>query len=425
MTLRILFAAAETNIRRVLASDVTRNTGLLMALRVLQTITSLINIYLLIRYFAPEDFGVYRYTLSFVAVVAIVALPGLQVAVKQSVARGAYGIFRKVIWYPPLACLVASLVLIIAALWHLSRGDEALILDCFIVAAICMPFLHGLTLWRGVIAGEERFFKISLMEALPALASTSLLALGIYLEFLTLVWATAITLGIPLLFNIYLTIEQWRYLANKGDTIEAGSIKYGLRINIYVALNVLANHLDKLIIFIALDAVSLVIYAIADRIYWLSKSVCVDLAAVLAPKFAKREVFDHILDRNLKIIGACIGAGLLVGAIFVVPPLLPLLVGERYNDAIIYTQALMASCAIGNFATLRIRYVQSKLDLKSFRDYTVAVSSMQIVAALVLIPTFGLWGAVGASLISHIVTVVVTDFIIRKRYLVHVPTETG
>jgi O-antigen/teichoic acid export membrane protein len=149
----------------------------------------------------------------------------------------------------------------------------------------------------------------------------------------------------------------------------------------------------------------------------MTKNAVQDVAAVLAPRFAKRARYDHALDRSLRVLGMATGATIVVAAFTVLPWLVTIVFGEAYRSAIPYAQALMCTVAIGNVSTLRYRYVTSQLDESGPLTVNVVMSATRIAASAILVPWLGLVGAVVSTAIYRLVMVAVVDFVIRRRYL--------
>jgi O-antigen/teichoic acid export membrane protein len=203
----------------------------------------------------------------------------------------------------------------------------------------------------------------------------------------------------------------------KSEISDASAVAYGIKSSIYLAINTIANHLDKLLLFYFLSADIVALYIVAERLSDLAKSVVQDFTAVLAPRFARLAQYTKQVDRLLKLIGLFFSVGILLLAFTVLPWAVVLIFSERYIEAIPVAQGLMVSVAIGIHATLRARYVTSKLDGVSVRDIYVTISIARIIFTCLLVPLFGLWGAVASAIMYRIASSVLVHFVIIKRYL--------
>jgi O-antigen/teichoic acid export membrane protein len=98
------------------------------------------------------------------------------------------------------------------------------------------------------------------------------------------------------------------------------------------------------------------------------------------------------------------------------PTAVTLLFGDNYAEAIPYAQALACAVAMGSLANLRFRYIRSKIDARGFRDITLVSSIVRLFAFLVLVPPFGLLGAVVATFVYRLALMVVTQVVIKRHY---------
>ena len=175
-------------------------------------------------------------------------------------------------------------------------------------------------------------------------------------------------------------------------------------------------HIDKLLLFFFLSPAVLATFVVADRIADLFRNITQDLSVVLAPKFAKYDYYTSKLDRYLKIFVFVYGAAIIIFAFTTLPWLMAILFGENYLDSIPYAQALLCSVTIGNIATIKFRFIRSKIDAISFRNITVFTSLGRIIMSLILIPWLGIFGAVVSVFLYRILHTMVVNAVIKKNY---------
>ena len=100
----------------------------------------------------------------------------------------------------------------------------------------------------------------------------------------------------------------------------------------------------------------------------------------------------------------------------VLPKLMLILFGDSYEPSIVYAQVLLASIAISVFHNLKFRYVMSQLDSDSFRGYSIYTSLARITFSVMLIPFFGVWGAIASTVLYRVISVLYIEIIMRKKY---------
>lgn len=383
-------------------------------LRALQLILGLITTYFLARGLSKEEFGTYYFVLNSVGLISIFSLPGLIDSVAQSISRKHFGTYRKAVPLSFVSSLIGSMILLAMSFWFELTSDSRLWI-VLIAAAFLFPFLHGLSLWKGVKTGSENFKSLVLLEGSNTILMTGLLIASIKLWPGSYIAPIIIVMGIPALQNLRMIRKTFVELP-KDTTEEAESIKYGVKTTFYSAMNIAAQHLDKILLFTFLSPATLAAYVAADRIAELLRSAVQDISAVLAPRFAKQETYTPQLDKILKYFSFVFGFAIIVFAFTVMPWFLKFVFGHQYENSIPYAQALICSVAIGNLATLRFRYIRSKIDLKNYRSILLATSLSRIFSALIFVPIFGISGAVATAFLYRIVINVVTSRIMKKHY---------
>jgi O-antigen/teichoic acid export membrane protein len=232
----------------------------------------------------------------------------------------------------------------------------------------------------------------------------------------TLLAPLAVVFGVQAGLNLLLTRSALRNVPSNAPA-EAGTVSHGTKTTFFSAFSILAKQLDKVLIFLLLSPASLGLFVAAERIPELLKGQFQDLAAVLAPRFAKRARYTNSLDRLLRTAGLITSGVTVLTAFTVLPYAIRFVFGEAYVAAIPYSQALMCSTAIGNASILRLRYVTSKFDVESPRVVEILTSATRIIASLVLVPLLGLLGAVISAFAYRVAMTVVVHIVIKKNYL--------
>ncbi len=401
---------------RKIPPDLRRSLGAVFSVRVLQILAGIAGTYFLAHGLSQAGFGYYQYILTVAALLSVLAFKGLNESLTQAVARGFAGTSRRALALPLKGSFAASLILLGLAGWYHYRGGPAELVQGFTLAALCYPLLHGLTLWKSILQGQGRFPQLMKLEAVNTVLATALMIGAIVLMPGNILVPLLCVLGIPALQNLYRTFKVFSTVS-ADSPVEPGNIDYGVKSSFYQAVNVVSRYIDKVLIFIFLSPEKLAIFYAAERLTDLLRNAVQDAAVVLTPRFARREVFSHDLDRLFRIFSLVFGAGIVIFSFTLLPVIIRFIFGAAYDEAVPYAQALACSVAIGNTAVLRSRYIRSKLDTVNFRDVTLWTSYARIVAVLVLVPFFGIWGAVGAAYVYRISTSVMVDRAIRRDYL--------
>jgi O-antigen/teichoic acid export membrane protein len=398
-----------------------KNTFILFTLRGTQKILGLIVVFVLVRVLSQESFGEYNFVLTCMNFCALFALPGLNNAVMQAIARKHPGSYRVATPVSFFSSLIGSAILLGVGLWYRAHDSQE-IGTAILLCAIIFPFAKGLTQWRAFKTGQEDFKGILKIESFTIGIRNFLVIVAVLLVPGAIVLPLAIFFSVTALQNIMQTfITLWSIPPE--SPAEEGILSYGFKLSLYKGLDTVASQLDRMLIFFLLSPASLAIFIAAQKVPILIKGLIIDIAVALGPRFAKHKHYKAHIDRNLRIFSVVIGTAIVTIAFTILPWVFTLIFGDSYNEAIPYTQALMCSYAISNHAQLKIRFIKSQMDSKSMRDIAVIIAVARIILSGTLIPLYGLTGAVISIFSTRVLRTIVIHSIMRKRYPVYVETS--
>ncbi|PZQ45822.1 MAG: hypothetical protein DI551_06295 [Micavibrio aeruginosavorus] len=374
----------------------------------------LVTTHYIVHSFSKESFGQYNYILTILGVLSVFSLPNLNGAISQSVARGFYGTYNKAVPLAILSSLVATIILLTFAIYNYWENSLVLAYG-FLLSALMFPLFYGIGLWKAFLVGLEQFKQIVKVASVNnVIKSVLLIATAIYFPdnvFILLL----VYLAIPSLQNINQSLKLWK-TSHKNNKTEEGSISYGVKASAYSIISLIATNIDNLLIFHFLSPVALANLAAAQRLPEVIKGGILDLGQILLPKFSRTEKLTKKIDQFFTYFGLAIGITLLIVTFTIFPYFFLLVFGDQYENALPYAQAMMLSLAIANTAPLKVWFMNSKLDSKTNRDMILIISVARITSSLLLIPFFGIWGAVASSFLHRIITSISIHMLMRKRY---------
>jgi O-antigen/teichoic acid export membrane protein len=398
-----------------------RNSGTLkgflhlLVVRFSQIILGLITTYFLAHTLTIYQYGVYQFVLNVLGVLTIFSLTEFSNTTMQSVARGFWGSFKKILPITVAGSLIGSFILLFFTLWYgLKEYNEALMI-CFFSAIFLFPFMYAFTIWRGYRIGQENFFSYTKIETLSLIFTYVAMLLVIHFFQGQYIGPFLCFIIIPSVINVLMTIRIWRQIP-VNSPVENGVIRHGIHSSIYAAIPTSSVYIDKLLLFFFLSPSALALFAASDRLAELLRAAIQDAATALAPRFAKTNSYSDRLDTILKMSSLVFGILLMIFAFTILPFIITFIYGSQYESAIPYAQALVFSVAIGNLASLQFRYIRSKLDTKNFRNIMIYTSLARIIMSLVLIPLLGISGAVISSILYRIILTSTTNYVIKKDY---------
>lgn len=398
---------------RVAAKQIFSNLVSLFGMRFLQRGLGIVTLYFMVRAITQHELGEYQFVLIAASVLGIFNLSGLDNAIMQSVSRGHLGTYRQATKIAFSASWLGSLVLVGLGAWHWKESQD--LATALWVTACLFPFTFGLIQWKSIIVGQEKFRRLLWQESATAIATNIALITALLNQQTYLPLLVGLYLLPPAIQNIRCTLIALKLTAHE-SMVESDSISYGIKTSAYMVVSIIAEQIERLLVFYVLSPATLGLYAAADRLSEIIRSGTQDFAAVLAPRFAKLSHYPADVDRLIKLFCIALGAIIVLFAFTVAPWLMLMLFGPDYAAAIPYAQGLLCAVAVGNIGQFQFRFVRSQLDTANFRRILVGTSVYRIIAACILVPVFGLWGVVATIFSYRIVVSLISTWALKRHY---------
>lgn len=349
------------------------------------------------RWLSKETFGAYQYVLSIISILGLATLPAMGAALTRAVARGKEGMLAEVAKEKGKWSALGILVCLGCGFWYLGQGNPTLGFS-FLMASFFFPFPRIFNMYTPFWQGRKRFDKdakytmgINFFEAvlfIPAIYFFNSLLLILVAYFVS----RSIFRGLAFYFT-------YRNVAHcKKDRV---TLSYGKHLTAMQAINVFANHLDKIIIWQFLGPVQVAIYAFAKLPVTKLKSA-VPVSTLSLPKLSAKKV-KHIkpqlLGKFYKLFG--LGAAMFVGFYFVAPYVYKIAF-PHYLDSVAYARGLSVLFVLIPFVLLDTALV-SEIKKRELYIVRIVAPGVKIVLFACLIPFYGVWGIVIAIVASEAV----------------------
>ncbi len=375
---------------------------------------SFVLIYVFGNFLSQEVYGTYRYVLSVFSILTISTLPNMNIALTASVARGYEGSMYSALRQRISWGMIGACAGIFIALYYFLSGDFVLGIS-FLITAAAIPWMDSYNIFGAFLKGKK-FFKIQAQYSIivRAVSAFSIIAAVFYSKNIYIILLSFFLPYIVLHVSFFL-LTMRQYSPNK--SIEKDTIRYGKHLSAIQFLGVVINYLDSILIFHFLGPASLAVYSIATAP--LSKirqafSIILELAL---PKFSERstqEVHSILLQKIWRaVLLSLVGIGIYIVTIPVVFKLfLPL-----YAESIFYSQ--LAAITLLNLPFSFIyTFFQSKGFVNIIYRYNAYIRLFQILAVVILVPMYGILGAVMVSIIFQLFSIsVLVYFFNRTKYL--------
>ncbi|OGZ42296.1 MAG: hypothetical protein A3C80_00475 [Candidatus Ryanbacteria bacterium RIFCSPHIGHO2_02_FULL_45_43] len=389
---------------------VARGSFWLILGKAIGTIIALALSMLYARFLLKDAYGDYRYVLSVLGLLGVFALPGMGVAIRRAVSRGYdYAFIRgaRIILFSSFGITLSGILIGSYLFWQ----GNAVLGAAFVIASFIAPFNESLSVWRGFFEGKMKFRKktyyniwahviygLSMMSAMVAIivwklphAQSMILLISTYF----------LSHAIPSAIFYRKTVR----LISKESVDDPESIRYGLKLSALYVPQTASNYLDAIILYNLLGSSALAVYSFAIAIPEQMKAFLSTVQTVVFPKLSLKTNDRHTTQELKKTLpGKALKASILTGVLVVIyilaAPVLFRVLFPKYMESVLFSQIFTLSLIPFPFGVFNAA-LKAEGNMKKIYAYNTAVPFIQILALLVLIPSYGIWGAVGGRIIGR------------------------
>ena len=343
-----------------------------------------------------EAYGKYQFIISASAIIAGITLSGMGTALTRAVARGAtgtlsYAFKTQLLW--SIGIIVTSGLI---SLYYFLNGNNELA-TAFLIVGICTPFLSGFSLYRPYLEGRGFFRESTTLgiwrRPLPVIAvfisllftDNPVIIIGTY--FLS----QTISMGLLYL----LVIEKYPEPQQSNPEL----LNYSKHLSVMGVVSLVANNIDKILVFHFLGAAPAAAYTLAQLPSTQILKMFSLLGKIIFPKFAQREL--NILKKTLlRKILIFFTATIFVAILYIVAaPYIFKFIFPMYPEAVLLSQVLILTILAKPLMFYTQAFAAHGLKRPQYISQ-ITVSVLKISLLLILVPLYGLWGAVWAILIA-------------------------
>lgn len=352
-----------------------------------------------------HTYGTYKYVLSLAGIFAIFSLPGMSTALMQATAQGRESSIHAATRSRIFHACIGGIFALFGSAYYFLNGNMQLSLALLIIAAT-LPFFDTLTTYLSYLVGKRRFDLRTTYQALTQVVSTLVLLATIFftdnLILLLLAYFVPL-LGIRALLHYRATRAILHLPAPEED---ADMKRYGKHLTAMQILNMAASEIDKILIWKFLGPVQVAVYTFALAIPEQVKGPLKGIGELAFPKFAAQtqaQIRENLpaLWRKLALYGFllfCISLLYALSAPYIFTFIFP-----QYMESVRFSQ-LFAFSMITSVASIPIAILSAQQ--KTSAQYVISTVQPVIAIGLLvlLIPPYGIMGAIIALLLSKFTT---------------------
>jgi len=380
--------------------------------RVFSFLASFLLFFVFGRFVSKEIFGIYQYVLSMAGILGLFSLGGINTALIRAIAKGIEGSFLPAMKERFKFGMLGSFFSFLISLWYFLHGNYILGTS-FLILGIFLPFLATFASYGIFWQGKKRFDVQN-----KYFVSQNFLAVFILICFILLFRENAILIVFGYFFAFTISeliffLKTIKNIKNIRDThIEKETISFGKHLTIMMIPTTFSLQIDKVILWQFLGPVQLAIYTFGLRIVQRISEI-VPFSALALPKLSERDVRKikrGILEKFLKLFLISIPLTLIY---VLICPLFFKIFFPAYLDSVPYSQVLSLILLFSPFSFLATSFL-AEAKKRELYILNFAPQILKIVLFFILIPLFGIWGAVFSILFSQIFYSALTLYLFKK-----------
>ncbi|HEX2792144.1 MAG TPA: oligosaccharide flippase family protein [Candidatus Paceibacterota bacterium] len=360
-------------------------------------------------FLAPETYGTYQYLLSVFSILTAVTLTGMNTAVTRAVARGAEGVFAESIRLQLRYGIIAAIAGLGVSGYYYSQGNLLLALGGVIIG-FGAPLVYAFNTYSAFLTGKKDFRRNSIYTTSATLIYYgALAAVGVYSDSVLLL--LFVNLFSQAVLYAYLCWRTFRIYRPNG-TVDKESIRYGFHLSAMSVFSSVAAQIDNVLTFHFLGPVALAVYSFATAIPDRLGSMCFRFLGTAAlPRFSEREPETVRATLLRKAVLGMAAAGIGVVVYWFLASWFFATFFPAYMNAVPYSVAYAVTAIFSTGAILPSTALAAAQKTRALYIHSFCTSTLQIIAPLLGVISFGLWGIVFGKIFSSFSSMLISGIL--------------
>ena len=357
-----------------------------------------------------ETFGAYQFIISTAAVLGVFTLTGMGTAINRAVSQGRDGAFRsgvrtKLKW--SIGIIIASGVV---ASYYFLEGNNTLGY-AFLIAGAGTPLIDSFRLYDSFLNGQRRFREAAILGSIrklfPVITLLTTLSLTDQLLIITTAYFASNAVSYIVLYAVVIYRHRPPYQTDND------AVSFSKHLSLINLLGRGASHADKILIWHFLGAAAVAIFTIAQLATRYSGSLMNTFSQIAMPKLAIRDLptLQRTLPRKVLLFSGAMAIATLL-YILLAPFVFALLFPE-YPESVFISQVL----ALSLLFIPRSLYHKALTAHACTRElYLLGILNpvIRLTLLILLLPLYGLWGAVYALILSGALETIVVYTLFKQ-----------
>lgn len=352
----------------------------------------------------PGIYGNYQYILSLAAIISVFSLPGMGIAVVRGVANGFERTFISSFKIQLKWGILTGISALGIAIYYWIQGNKSLSLP-FLIIAVFLPLFNASTIYISFLMGKKLFKVQTKYNSITQVIAVAIMILTLFciksflsnapIHIILLLIIFVYYLSRTLLRFFFFTLTKTRFQPNRKE--DPPTITFGKHLSLLGLIDALANNIDKILLFHYLGATKLAVYLFAILVPQQIRVLIKHVSALSLPKFSVRpreEIKKDILKKTCYLAALM---SILILIYIALAPIIYRIFFPKYLTSVPYSQLYALSIIPLCFAIIT-EVLRAKMMLKQIYQVKIITPLIRAGLFLILIPLYGIWGAVIAIL---------------------------
>jgi|GEM_PF-6938049 O-antigen/teichoic acid export membrane protein len=361
-------------------------------------------------------YGQYKFALSVFSLLTILALPGMDTAILQSIAKGynrflLEGVREKLKW-----SLLSWPIIAIIALYLLIHKNNSLGW-AFLLSMPLFTLGNGFAN-NAFFMGRKQFRVAALSIIGQSVLLTSFVAGALFCCQNNIVVVVTAYLGAQALFKLIVFLAITKLKLKEKPIAQQDNVRliaYGKHLTAISVISKVADSLDRLLLAYFLGFQGVAIYAIAKVIPEAVKGLHKQIGSLALPRLTAAEPANVYIKIRAKLLHVLILGGITsVALMLALPFAIPIIYSAKYEPSIIPAEILSLSIFLAPLNFVLVAALTSQRKAKELYCLRLATSGTRILLLSILVPLAGVSGAALSLLLSRVVNAVYGWYALRK-----------
>ena len=363
------------------------------------------------RYLPQDIYGTYRYVLAAYTLLIIASLPGLDTAVLETLSKGNQGAFTHAIKTKFIYGFIGTALSWVYGIYHLYTGDITLFW-LFILIGVFLPCIECLSLYTALLNSQRRFGVWAITEIANQLFSTAALFISIYFTDNIFIIVTAYFIPYILVRLVATLYCFKKYISN--TEYDPDYLSYGKVMTWYQIITRGIASVDQMVLFHVMGPAQVAIFSIATAIPQRFQSILKITGTLAFPKYANRSEEDikkylpkKMIAFGLIILTVCFAYASIAPYFFKI-------FFPKYLASVPYSQLAILFTLSGLTYPFGA-YLSAHKKVKENYIFAIISFAVKVTCLIILVPLYGIWGAIWGIVLSSWSTIAATFYLIYKK----------